>query len=491
MRWLALTLVCAAVAGISASAATGRTAPAHKAAPVMATTAPTPPLATGLYDPIFQTSQADTAAAMASAAGASYVRLPVKWGEIAPVNRPNGFDPADPNSPGYDWSALDASVSAAVGAGLTPILNIVGGAPWWANAVQPHGAGGGTPKLDELGSFATAVATRYDGSGPEPAVHVYSVWNEPNFNRNLSPQSPATYRDMVNAVAQSVHGINPTNLVVAGELAPFKHKPSKHDKNSVIPPLAFMRSMLCISGGKDPHLTCNDPAQFDVWAHHPYSDTGPYGNAKSNGGVELGDLPAMASLLRTAARIGATTVSKPQFWVTEFGWSSNPPNTNAVPIDLEARWVAESLYQIWSSGATLGIWFLLQDEPLSTPFQSGLYFASGSLSHAESKPLLKPFRFPVVAYLKSNGKTYIWGRDATSDKQVVTIDRRTGANGTWKTVATVTSNNFGIFQLTLKPGSGPKDYIRASAPGSGTSALFALKVPRNEEMRVSPFPFSG
>ena len=31
------------------------------------------------------------------------------------------------------------------------------------------------------------------------------------------------YRSMVNAVAASVHAVNPNNLVVAGELAPFKH----------------------------------------------------------------------------------------------------------------------------------------------------------------------------------------------------------------------------------------------------------------------------
>lgn len=489
MRRLALLLLCGAVAAVSASAATGLTAPAvFKAA-----TGPTAPLATGLYDPIFQGSKATTAASMASNAGASYVRLTVPWGEIAPVTRPNGWNPANPSSPGYDWAVLDGSVSAAMQVGLTPILNIVGGPPNWAYAVKPVGAGGGTPKLDALGAFATAVATRYDGSGPAPAVHIFSVWNEPNFNRNLSPQSPDMYREMVNAVADSVRAVDPTNLVIAGELAPFKHKPSRKDKNSVIPPLVFMHSMLCTTGGKNPHRTCSEQAKFDVWAHHPYSDTGPLGKAASNGGVELGDLPAMAAVLRTAVKLGAiaSTTNHVQFWVTEFGWSSNPPNTNATPVDLEARWLAESLMQIWKSGATVAVWFLLQDEPLSTPFQSGLYLGSGRLSDAVAKPLLKPFRFPFVAYLKQKGNIFVWGRDGTSDKQVVTIDRRIGATGTWTTVATITSNSNGIFQGTLRIKAGPRDFLRASAPGSGTSALFSLKVPRNEHMRVTPFPSSG
>jgi hypothetical protein len=485
-RWLALSVVCALVAGAAATAATARTEQHSK---VIITPA-TAPLATALYDPIFAGPQATGAYSLARNAGATYARIIVAWKSIAPVKYPkHGFAQSDPNSPYYRWGALDASVSAAVAAGLTPILDIFT-TPSWGYSVKPTFAGG-TPKIPALAHFATAVATRYDGSGPEPAVHVFSVWNEPNFNRNLYPQNPMVYKEMVNAVADSVHGVNPANLAVAGELAPFKHQSSASDKNRVTPPLDFMRKMLCLSGGAHPHLTCNSQAKFDVWTHHPYSDTGPFGHARS-GGVELGDLPAMDAVLQQAEQLGAISSAQPvQFWTTEIGWSSNPPNKHGVSITLETRWVAESFYQMFRSGVTLGTWFLVQDEPLSTPFQCGLYTYSSSLSKAKPKPLLTPFRFPFVAYLKAHGKVLVWGRDATSDTQDVTIQRQVRSKGAWKTVATIRSNAYGIFTATLPIGAKAADSLRAVAPGSGKATPFSLTVPKGENARVNPFPLNN
>ncbi len=477
MRRIALTLICLAVAGIAATAATARTAI------LSATTGPTAPLYTALDDQnLFQGPQRSTAFTMASAAGATYARLLVSWRAIAPSSLPSsGFDPTDPSSPYYHWSSLDATVSAAEAHGIQPMFDIVQ-PPTWGYKVQPGSWTGGQPRLGDLGDFATALASRY------PSVHAFSVWNEPNFNRNLYPQDPTYYRSMVNAVADSVHAVNPDNLALAGELAPFKHTPSKTDKNSVIPPVTFMQQMLCLSTTTPVKRTCSTKADFDVWTHHPYSDTGPYGHAKTSGGIELGDMPKMASLLNTAWNLGAITTESgqaPQFWATEIGWSSKPPNTHGVPIGLETRWVSESFYQVWKSGATLGTWYLLQDEPKSTPFQSGLYFNSDSVATARVKPLLAAFRMPFVAYFKSGGKVQLWGRDATNNQQTVTIQMKVGSK--WKTVATITSNSYGIFQATM-PLHAQKTYsMRATANGV-TSATFSLTKPANENLNVTPFP---
>jgi len=485
MRWFALSLVCAVVTGVAATAATARTTI------ISLTTGSTPPLATALYDPLFVTSQRTSAFAMTSEAGATYARIGVSWKSIAPLTLPSsGFDPTDPGSPYYRWSSLDATVSAAVANGVQPILDVVG-TPTWAYHVNPGTWTGGQPDIDKLGKFATALATRYDGSGPAPAVHAFSVYNEMNFNRNFFPQDPTYYRSMVNAVADSVHAVSSQNLALAGELAPFKHAPSKTDKNSVIPPLTFMQKMLCLSTTTPVKHTCSAKAKFDVWTHHPYSDKGPYGKASANGGVELGDLPTMNKLLQAAYQVGAITTESgkaPPFWVTEIGWSSNPPNKHGVPIGLLTRWVGESFYQLWKSGATLGTWFLLQDEPKSTPFQSGLYTNSSSLSGAKVKPLLAPFRMPFVAYIKSGGKVQLWGRDATSNTQDVTIQMKVGRK--WKTVAAITSNNYGIFEGTLSVHAKSSYSMRASA-GGVTSATFSLTKPSNENMTVTPFPAGG
>jgi hypothetical protein len=286
-----------------------------------------------------------------------------------------------------------------------------------------------------------------------------------------------------------VHGVDSSNLVLAGELAPFKHAHTKTDKNNVIAPITWMQSMLCVSSTTPAKRTCNTQAKFDVWSHHPYSDKGPFGHASVSGGVELGDLPKMNKLLQTAWNLGSISTESnqaPQFWVTEIGWSSKPPNTHGVPIGLETRWVSESFYQVWKSGATLGTWFLLQDEPYpATPFQSGLYLNSPSLSGAKPKPLLAAFTLPFVAYLKSGGKVLLWGRDATSNQQDVTIQMK--VSGKWKTVAVITTNNYGIFQGTL-PLHAKSSYSMRAKAGGVTSATFSLTKPYNENMNVTPFP---
>jgi hypothetical protein len=484
-RWIALSAAATVVIGVVATAATARTSV------VTATTGSTAPLASAIFDPIYNTSQRNAAFAMSSQAGATWARVVVSWKAIAPLTLPSPsslFVATDPNSPYYHWSSLDATVAAAKAHGVEPILDIVSTPSWGykaGSAYQPGKFIGGSPDLGALGDFATAIASRYDH-----VVKAYSVWNEPNFNRNLSPQDPTYFRSMVNAVADSVHAVDSSALVLAGELAPFKHAKTKKDPNNVIPPLTWMQQMLCVSASKQ--RTCaTGSAHFDVWTHHPYSDTGPFGHATASGGIELGDLPKMNSLLQTAWSLGTIKTQSgqaPPFWVTEIGWSSNPPNKHGVPMKLETRWVAESFYQVWKSGATLGTWFLLQDEPTSTPFQSGLYSLSGSLSNAVAKPLLTPFAFPFVAYLKSGGKVQVWGRDTTSDKQDVEIDMKVG--GKWKQVATVTSNSYGIFEAKLPVHAKLSYSMRASAPGSGTSATFTLKAPSNENMNVVPFPLN-
>jgi hypothetical protein len=164
-----------------------------------------------------------------------------------------------------------------------------------------------------------------------------------------------------------------------------------------------------------------------------------------------------------------------QFWVTEFGWDSSPPRPHAVPMALASRWTAESLYQMWRSGVSLVTWFDLMDKPSPSPYQSGLYFHTKSLGNARPKPVLTAFRFPFVAYLGK--RVSVWGRDATSDQERVTIQLRHNRSGSWRTVGYVVANANGIYRATLKLKASKKDWLRAVAPGSGTSLAFSLTVP--------------
>ena len=444
------------------------------------TTGGTLPLRTALVDPFHLGSP--TSFTLTRNAGAQYVRLFVHWGSIMRGNPPPGSDLSDPTSPSYTWDSLDSMVEAAEAAGLTPYLDITT-TPYWAYAKRPSGVNGGTPKAAALGQFATALATHYDGQTLDannnviPAVNVYEVYNEPNLSLDLAPVSASSYRAMVNAVADSVHAVDPKNLVVAGGLDPFGHTKSKKQKWYSVAPLTYMRSLLCLSKGAHPHSTCHNAIHFDVWSHHPYTFGGPFAHAKSSNDVSLGDLPKMRTLLRAAARLHHVVSSQSvQFWVTEFGWASNPPRPKAAGMALASRWTAESLYQMWRSGVSLVTWFDLVDKASPSPYQSGLYFHAKALASSRPKPLMTAFRFPFVAYL-GKSSVRVWGRDATSTKTRVTIQRRHGTSGAWRTVGYVVTNQSGIFKAMLKLKATRTDWLRAVASDSGKSLAFSLTVP--------------
>ena len=65
-----------------------------------------------------------------AALGIDDVRIFVQWQAIAPANgdtkAPAGFNSADPNSPGYNWSRVDRAVNLVSAAGMRPLLVVTG-----------------------------------------------------------------------------------------------------------------------------------------------------------------------------------------------------------------------------------------------------------------------------------------------------------------------------------------------------------------------------
>jgi hypothetical protein len=139
---------------------------------------------------------------------------------------------------------------------------------------------------------------------------------------------------------------------------------------------------------------------------------------------------------------------------------------------------------MWISGVSLVTWFLIEDYPSPSKFQSGLYYHSPSLASARPKPLLTAFRFPFVAYRDKKTVT-VWGRNATSTDALVTVQLARGAHGPWRTVARIHANASGVFRADLRLKAPTKDWLRATAPGSGTSLAFSLTRPKDP--RIDPW----
>ena len=446
------------------------------------------PLATGFLDPVTFESAVTQVAAFdrARAAGTTTVRLALHWVSAAPQTRPPDFDPSDPADPAYNWSWFDGQVRLARAHGLEPVVPITI-APKWATATGTDHIT--KPDPAELAAFATAAARRYSGDFTPPGettlprIRYWQVWNEPNRDYFLLPQygpdgrivSAGWYRRMVRSMGTAVRAVDPSNRVVGGSLAAKarKNKPS---------PLGFMRTLLCLS----PELrrTCDlrhTPVRLDVWSHHPYTPGSPTHRSPGGGDVLISGLPKMRRVLQAAVRLGQIAPRGPiGFWVTEFGWDTNPPDPQGVPSELHARWTSEALFRIWKAGVSLVTWWRVQDDPLTlSPYQSGLYTVTGA-----RKPSLTAFRFPTVGF-RTSGGLRIWGRTPFGEPGTVGVLLR--RQGAWRRIDKLRTSAHGVYRTTYRiPYSGSAVMARFNGE---TSLAFSLTPVRDRA--VKPFGCGG
>jgi hypothetical protein len=431
------------------------------------------------------------------AAGAKSVRVLMYWSAIAPSGSkvPTGFQARNPADSNYHWQLYDDDLRAISDAGLEPNVTI-SYAPAWAEGTPRGSSGAGTykPSPTALADFVTAAAKRYSGSFKDlPRVRYWSIWNEPNLSAFLNPQTvngkafaPYWYRAMLNASADAIHSVKADNVVIAGETAPFWE--AELPKTA---PITFMEKVLCISEkrvrNKRTQKTetvyrsaCEQRTKFDVWAHHPYSEGGPTHRAQVHGNASLGNMGDIRSVLNAAIRAKhvVSKQKKIRLWMNEFSWESNPPDPGGVPVQLEARWVSQALFQAWKAGVSLFTWFALDDSPVSQRIsQGGLYYRDNSgIASYRAKPALRSFRFPFVAFPEKKDIVYLWGRTPTSAAGNVLIERKSGA--AWKVTTKLTANRYGIFHARIQ-NSGQSTYLRARlANGSDRSNPFSLIAPK-------------
>jgi hypothetical protein len=425
------------------------------------------PLTTAIFGSEFTGPEAGATMTRIRGAGATAVRIGLSWRSVSP-SRP--LDPTNPNDPAYRWGPYDRAIQLASKKGLKPIVTVYA-APDWAEGGNSSGPDGSVrPNAVEYGQFATAAARRYSGTLPAlPRVRYWQAWNEPNITQFLNPQyedgrpySPALYRSMVNEFSSGVKSVVKDNIVIAGGTAPFRDvSPEVVKIDPKWGPLAFMRELLCLTPSLQPK--CSEKIHFDIWAHHPYTSGGPTHHANLADDVSIGDLPQMKRVLDAGVKAGNVVSGRPvQFWVTEFSWDSSPPDPKGVPVNLEARWVAEALYRMWSSGVSLVTWFLLRDEPPATSyFQSGLLFRGKSVSTAKPKPAFTAFRFPLVGLPTRRG-FLVWGRTPAGKPGRVLVEQ--SFNGGWARLGVLRTDSVGIFQKTFdRPATG---FVRARLLGS-------------------------
>jgi hypothetical protein len=433
----------------------------------------------GLVDPVFSQPAPLGPAWIGRAldSGADVIRLSASWRGAAP-HRP--ADPTNPADPANRWSTLDDAVRQLVAGGARPIV-LVSGAPTWAEGKRPPKSdttGAWKPDPKAFGQFAEAVARRYSGSWPDPAVPgaalprvgLFQAWNEPNLRTYLAPQwtrsgkhwipaSPVRYRAMLNAFYAGVKKIDKSNVVIAAGTAPFGEP---LDGGWRMPPARFMRELFCLKGQRLALAKCPNPVHLDVIDHHPYSIGSPSRKAFNTDDVTL---PDMAKLRRPLLRATATGRVLPRkrklVWVTEVSWDGSPPDPDGVPEARRARWLQDALYLLYSEGVTSVTWYLARDQApdpsYATTYQSGLYFRNGRPKLSE-----RAFRFPFVLSKRSGGRWLAWGR-APEAGQVV-VERKTGKR--WVTVTRLNAKRHAVFSRTVRLRRGASVRARLGADTS-------------------------
>jgi hypothetical protein len=178
-----------------------------------------------------------------------------------------------------------------------------------------------------------------------------------------------------------------------------------------------------------------------------------------------------------------------QFWVTEFGWDTNPPDPQGVPVALQARWISEAFFRMWRAGVSVASWFQMRDgSGADARFADGLFRICPAQPTNPAcdwpKPSFSSFRFPFVAFRRDRRHVLIWGRTPGGVPGTVIVDQARRA-GFRRVVATLATDRYGIFQRILRIPGTSKGSLRARlGDGSIQSLPFSLKRPR--DFPISP-----
>lgn len=243
--------------------------------------------------------------------GVDSLRIPIGWDSVQPLR----------NGP-FDWSGVDSRVEAITLAGIEVFPFVSGAAPWAVPQVWVPGTGQrikaprNLPASGAAGggwsSFLRATVERYGPGGsfwaehpelPQRPIRTWQIWNEENFKYFVARPNPAEYGRLVQLSARAIKGFDPGAQIVLGGMfakpyeARFKVKPAQ----------AYLATDFL---DKLYRTTPGIKSKFDGVALHPYTAT--YQDL-------IPDIEEFRAVLKRHRDSGKG------LWITELGWSSEPP----------------------------------------------------------------------------------------------------------------------------------------------------------------------
>ncbi len=251
--------------------------------------------------------------------GIGWVRVPVYWSSIEPVN-------TTPDQ--YNWSSLDASVQAAQQNNIQLIMTLESNPAWAASS-----SSGPVSNTADLQEFIGAAVARY------PSVEYWEIYNEPDSISRFGNHGD-TYAALLSSLYPTVKAANPSAQVVLGGLAMdwFIDQGGYFDRNFLATVLANCTN------------TCFDVANFHYYPlfRGTWNSYGP-------------DIIGKATFLRQT--MAAYGITRPVF-VTETGW---PSGTNWGSPELAARYVPKVYARSLAANLSATMWFAMLDADASSP----------------------------------------------------------------------------------------------------------------------------
>jgi len=449
---------------------------------------------------LLEGSQADQAAALdaMSQLGADKIRVVAWWRFLAAGanrSRPPRGNPADLSSPAYQAARvamLDSLVRGAHARGIAVILDPAAASGLAGSLLHlPRWAvrDGAAPAVPLFAKFVKALARRYGGAYTPagqhrrlPAVHEWSVWNEPNNHGFLTPQwksvdgqmvpwSPVLYRRLYRASARALrrngHG---ADRIYFGETAATGLQLGS--PLTSIAPGRFVRELACVDADLQP-FTGAAARRRDCTGYAPLDTNGLATHFYS---AADGSAPAVrldldpddwtprsperpAALLSGLAAAGRLPPGL-RVYNTEAGFQSNNLRSPVLGLGGQASSTNIAEYLQWREPSVASFSrYLLYDDPNWT---SGLRRMSG-----EAKPAFAAFRMPLVVRDRGNGTVEVWGASYG----------RTPGRPT-----AITAN--GLPAALVRPAD-PNGYFDLVLPGNLTTAFQATDVLSLSSSRVA------
>jgi hypothetical protein len=412
--------------------------------------------------------------------GVTMVKYVIYWDFYVPD--PNSTKaPAGATMPStYTSHLVDLAVvdQAAAKVGIKLGFMVTAPAPRWASTNKQ---GTGSPNAADFQAFMSSLGTFFNGSTPGVApVRWWSVWNEPNYIPNLSPQlsgttykGPDLYRSLLNSAWKGLTTTGHTtksDTILFGEVAPRGISGGNQGQGPAqngagYKPIAFFNALYCetaagkrFTGKLASANGCSssaaafksaNPALFDASgvADHPYSQglqpnqksgdckvPGVSGNAfclasKAHPAdpywTDLASISNLENGLAKNLKVYGSTKKYP-IWSTEYGFWTTPPGKLAckgsVQSDCSLSQANAAYYSNWAEYLSYKNSRIVSFDqyqlydPNSGVWTDGLLTSRG-VPKATFDPWELPLYLPTTSVKKASSLT-VWGgaKPAAVDK---------------------------------------------------------------------------